>query len=110
MQAFNLQWVPDYPDPHAFVDLLFHSESQNNVSAYNNPEVDRLLEQARDSLDFDERIGIYRSAEDMVINDATWMPLWHSGDRFYLVKPYVQGFEPSPLMRPVLQNIHFTDN
>ena len=110
LQVFNLQWLPDYPDPHAFLDVLFNSESPNNVSSYENPEVDRLLAEARDSTDFEERIGLYRSAEEMVVNDAPWMPLWFSGDKLYLVKPYVKGFEPSPLIRPVLQNIHIADN
>ena len=109
LQAFNLQWVPDYPDPHAFLDILFHSESFNNANGYNNARVDRLLEEAGGTFDFEERMRLYAAAEQTVINDATWLPLWFSGDRLFLVKPNVKGFSPSPLIRPVLKDVQIVD-
>ena len=107
LQVFAIQWVPDYPDPHAFLDILFHSESFNNVNSYKNVEVDRLLETARNISDSAERLGLYQEAERAISEDATWLPLWFSGDRLYLVKPYVRGFNPSPLIRPILKDVFF---
>ena len=48
-------WIADYPDPENFLDLLFHSESNNNHTNYSNPEVDRLLEEARIERDRERR-------------------------------------------------------
>ena len=110
LQAFNLQWVPDYPEPHAFLDLLFHSESSNNVLGYSNPEVDTLLEEARRPLAFDERASLYRAAELAVLEDAVLLPLWFSGDRHFLVKPHVKGFNPSPLVGLGLKRIYIVVN
>ena len=107
LQVFLIQWVPDYPDPHAFLDILFHSESFNNVNSYKSVEVDGLLEAARNISDSAERFGIYQEAERTIAEDATWLPLWFSGDRLYLVKPYVRGFNPSPLIRPILKDVFF---
>ena len=44
---FTYGWIADYPDPHNFLDVLFHSSTENNQGGYNNAEVDSLLEQAR---------------------------------------------------------------
>ena len=44
---FTYGWIADYPDPHNFLDVLFHSSVENNAGGYSNAEVDSLLEQAR---------------------------------------------------------------
>ena len=46
-QMFTLAWSADYPDPQNFLDIMFHSQSDNNWMNYNNREVDSLLEAAR---------------------------------------------------------------
>ena len=46
-QMFDIGWIADYPDPENFLDILFYSESSNNHTNYNNPQVDALLVQAR---------------------------------------------------------------
>lgn len=89
-QMFSLGWIGDYPDPQNFVDLLFHSESAYNHGAYNNPELDALVEEARTEQDHERRLALYREAEALLVQDAAWIPLYHSGG-YYLVKPYVQN-------------------
>ena len=38
-QAYaGLGWQADYPDPEDFLDILFHSESENNQLGYSNLE------------------------------------------------------------------------
>ena len=46
-QMYEFGWIADYPDPQNFLDILFHSNSENNHINYSNPLVDALLEQAR---------------------------------------------------------------
>lgn len=89
-QMFSLGWIADYPDPQNFLDLLFHSESAYNHGAYSNPEVDALVEQARVEQGPEKRIELYREAEQILVEDAAWIPLYHSVG-YYLVKPHVQG-------------------
>ncbi|MBN1580484.1 MAG: peptide ABC transporter substrate-binding protein [Anaerolineae bacterium] len=88
-QMFSLGWIADYPDPQNFVDLLFHSNSAYNHSAYSNIELDALVEAARVEQDNEKRMQLYRQAEALLIEDAPWIPLYHSGG-YYLVKPYVK--------------------
>lgn len=88
-QMFSLGWIADYPDPQNFLDLLFHSTSAYNHGAYSNPKLDALVEEARVEQDADKRMALYREAEELLIQDAAWIPLYHSGG-YYLVKPYVK--------------------
>ena len=45
----------------------------------------------------------------MIIDDAPWVPLWYSGDRYMLVKPYVHDYILSPLYIPRLRYVYLTD-
>jgi oligopeptide transport system substrate-binding protein len=106
-QAFaGLGWEADYPDPQDFLDILFHTESEINHGAYSNLEVDRILEMARVETDINRRVELYRQAEEMVVNDAAWVPLWFTGDRYVLVKPHVEGYQVTPMIVPKLSQIY----
>jgi oligopeptide transport system substrate-binding protein len=92
---FDYGWVADFPDPENFLDVLFHSGVVNNPGGYSNPEVDRLLEEARVELDVEKRMGLYRRVEELLIEDAAAIPLWHDRE-YWLIKPYVKGFAINP--------------
>lgn len=90
LQMFILGWSADYPDPHNFLDIHFHSQSPGNNTGYSSPEVDKLLEEARVEKDHGRRMELYQKAEDLLLKDAPWVPLFHGID-YILVKPYVRG-------------------
>jgi ABC-type transport system substrate-binding protein len=106
-QMFETGWIADYPDPENFLDLLFHSKSSNNHGNYSNPEVDALLEQARTEPDQTSRFKLYNRIEQMILNDAPWIPLWHSRERYLLVKPSVHDYYLTPLIIPRLRYVYF---
>jgi oligopeptide transport system substrate-binding protein len=104
LQVFEIGWVADYPDAENFLDLLFHSESGENHTTYSNPEVDELLEMARVEGDIDSRLALYQEIEQTIVTEAPWLPLWF-GQNYYLVKPEVKGFIPSPMVIPMLKGV-----
>ena len=82
-----------------WVEEMFHSAlhpPNGNVRTwYDNPEVDELLEQARGEADEELRVSLYQQAEELIIEDATWLFVCH--DR--APKAYhnsVQGFVGAP--------------
>lgn len=103
-QMFSLGWVADYPDPENFLDVKLHSESPNNETGYSNPDVDALLEEARTETDQARRLELYQQAEQLIVDDAPWVTLYH-GQASYLVKPYVEGFEVPPFVIPNLRYV-----
>ena len=108
-QMFDIGWIADYPDPENFLDILFYSDSSNNHTNYNNPEVDALLEKARVETDETLRFSIYNDVEQTILDDAPWIPLWYSGERYLLVKPNVHDYLLTPLIIPKLRHVYLTD-
>ena len=108
-QMFDIGWIADYPDPENFLDILFYSDSSNNHTNYNNPEVDALLEKARVETDETLRFSLYNEVEQTILDDAPWIPLWYSGERYLLVKPNVHDYLLTPLIIPKLRHVYLTD-
>ena len=108
-QMFDIGWIADYPDPENFLDMLFHSESNNNHTHYSNPEVDELLVQARVETDTTRRFALYNEAEQMILDDAPWVPLWFDGESKLLVKPNVHDYLLPPLIIPRYRFVYITD-
>ena len=109
-QMFALAWSADYPDPQDFLDIMFHTDSANNWGNYNNPEVDSLLEKARVEPDQTARFQQYNLIEQLIVDDAPWVPLWHSTERKVLVKPEVKDYFLLPMTIPKLRHVYITDN
>ena len=108
-QMFDIGWIADYPDPENFLDILFHSESSNNHTHYSNPEVDELLMKARVETDETARYSLYNQAEQMILDDAPWVPLWFDGESKLLVKPNVHEYLLPPLIIPKLRFVYITE-
>ena len=104
LQAFEVGWIADYPDAENFLDMLFHCDSVENYTGYCNSSVDALLEQARVTSDVGSRMELYHSAEQATVQDAPCLPLWF-GQNYYLVKPYVKGFNPAPTIISSLKDV-----
>jgi len=103
-QMFSIGWIADYPDPQDFLDILFHSQSFDNNTEYSNAEVDRLLEQARIERDQEKRFEFYWQAEQIIMDEAPWVPLGH-GAEYWLTKPYVKGMIYPPVIIPKLKYV-----
>ena len=99
-------WQADYPDPQDFIDILFHSESKGNHGMYGNADVDKLLEEARTDQDPLSRFSKYNKAEQMIIDDAPWLPMWFDQEGMALINSRVKGFEFTPLIVPKLKNVY----
>ena len=90
------------PDPGLYNAL--HSGLPTNVTGYSNPEVDKLLDQARLTSSNDERKPLYDQALALYVQD---MPFWHTlhptfgyvySDRMGGVEVYEDGILRSDLM------------
>ena len=108
-QMFSLGWIADYPDPENFLDLLFHSENNNNHTNYSNPEVDRLLEEARTERDRARRFEIYNQVEQMILDDAPWVWTWYRGEGYALIKPEVSDYFMLQMSIPKYRYIYFNE-
>jgi oligopeptide transport system substrate-binding protein len=104
LQMFNAGWIMDYPDPEDILDLKFHSASSLNDVGYSNPAVDALLEEARVERDPAIRNDLYRQAEQLIIDDVAWIPLYFSQSHV-VVNAAVSGWFEPPMVIPRLRFI-----
>ncbi len=94
---FRQGWIADYPDPENFLTVLYHSRNvgaAGNSSRYRNPRLDRLFDEADAMPGGPARFKKYAEAEQIVLHEAVWIPLYHYTSRA-LIKPYVRGLERS---------------
>ena len=102
LQMFSSGWIMDYPDPEDLLDIKFNSESALNDQHYSNPAVDRLLNEARSDQDTEHRLNLYRQAEQMLIDDAAWLPLYFQLAH-QVVSEAVTGWCEPPMVVPRLR-------
>ncbi len=92
-------WNGDSIDPDNFLFTLFSSHNLNsnlshNYSKYSNETVDKLLVQARQTLDRDFRTKkIYRDIQELIHEDTPAVPLAHTAPM--TATQGIIGFEPS---------------
>ncbi len=92
-QMYSLAWVGiKSPDIYRYV---FHSSavppSGANRGRYNNPEVDKLIEQAEQAEGQQARVAAYRALQQQVFEDLPYVPLWYE-DHFYVARPDIRGY------------------
>ncbi|QDS33116.1 ABC transporter substrate-binding protein [Brevibacillus brevis] len=78
--------------------LIFEKSNSTSRTHYNNPELDVLLNKGRLEMNEQARLKIYEDAQEILVNDMPWVPLWVSetviatrGVKGFTVNPYTQG-------------------
>jgi peptide/nickel transport system substrate-binding protein/oligopeptide transport system substrate-binding protein len=97
--AFYMSWFGDYPDGENFLYPLFHSGnwgSGGNRARYKNEKVDAMLASALRIQDEKKRAEAYSLVNQIVVEEAPWLYLWHSNES-YLLGKNVAAIEFSPL-------------
>ncbi|SVA06854.1 uncharacterized protein METZ01_LOCUS59708 [marine metagenome] len=106
LQAWSgLSWQADYPDPQTFIDVLFRSNSAINYGGYANDQVDEYVVSAQTEQDATKRVKFYNDAEQIVVSEAAWLPLWWGVDSKALVKPWIKDYVFSSMTIPKFKNV-----
>ncbi|MEM2390387.1 MAG: ABC transporter substrate-binding protein, partial [Ignisphaera sp.] len=72
---YMVDWFPDYVDPDDWIVPLFTTHGLN-LDGYNNTVVNELSMKARQKLDPQERVEIYKQLQRIIIDDAPWAFLY----------------------------------
>lgn len=96
--------APEYPDPDSFLRL----NNWGNVTGWTNELFDKLVNQARELNEWDQRLAMYRQAEALLIEEVGLLPLIYS--RFHmLLKPRIKHYPLSPLTIPYWKDVVLED-
>ncbi|MBW2037992.1 MAG: ABC transporter substrate-binding protein [Deltaproteobacteria bacterium] len=93
-QVYSLRWI-GVVDPDIFY-YLFHSSSLPpngaNRGQYCNPEVDRLLEVSRRTVDKGRRKRLYSRIQKILAEDTVYTSLWYR-DNLVVIRKGFRGFQ-----------------
>ncbi|OMC82757.1 peptide ABC transporter substrate-binding protein [Viridibacillus sp. FSL H7-0596] len=87
-------WGPDYQDPMTYIEL-FETGAPYNQSNYSNSSVDKLIKEARVTVDSKKRWEILQQAEKLMLDDVAFAPTYQVGIS-RLTKPYVKNLYEHP--------------
>lgn len=87
-------------DPDGNIEPIFHTQGAFNYGRYENPEVDRLIEEGRQATDRAERTRIYQQLTEIINDDVAYVFTYFEPRSFAKADP-VHGFQVTPdgLMR-----------
>ncbi|ELY9421831.1 oligopeptide ABC transporter substrate-binding protein OppA [Cronobacter dublinensis] len=88
--VIRASWVGDYNEPSTFLSLLTSTHS-GNISRFNNPDYDKVLQQAAQETSAKARNDDYNSAERIIATQAPIAPIYqYTNGR--LIKPWLKGY------------------
>jgi peptide/nickel transport system substrate-binding protein/oligopeptide transport system substrate-binding protein len=99
LQLWAIGWIAEFTDPRDLTTLQFGQRSPYNTSNYGQnkssdtvqqQQVQKQLEQADVNNDVKNRFQMYNFAEQQLVNDVAWLPLWQN-ETARLLKTYVIG-------------------
>ena len=94
MPFFHMRWAADYLDAQNFLSTLLAGYGPENHVGYRNSAFDALCNQGDTSLDPEKRKQFYAQAEDIVLQDAPFIPIFFQQD-IELINPRVTGLRDS---------------
>ncbi|WP_078408442.1 ABC transporter substrate-binding protein [Priestia abyssalis] len=106
--SFLLGWTGDNGDADNFLYVLLDKDSigSNNYTYYQNDEVHDLFIQAQTEVDPAKRNELYQKAQEIIKDDAPWVPLVHSKPAL-AGKANITGFKAHPTGSDELGTVEF---
>ncbi|AOV09083.1 ABC transporter substrate-binding protein [Sporosarcina ureilytica] len=104
--AFMLGWTGDNGDPDNFLYVLLDEDNigSNNYTYFKNDETHELFIEAQTEVDEEKRIELYKKAQEILHEEAPWVPLAHSIPLLAGSKD-ITGFLPHPTGSDLLSNV-----
>ncbi|MBY0223028.1 MULTISPECIES: ABC transporter substrate-binding protein [Sporosarcina] len=106
--AFMLGWTGDNGDADNFLYVLLDEDNigSNNYTYFKNDETHKLFLEAQTEVDEDKRNELYKQAQEILHEEAPWVPLAHSIPLLGGVQE-LTGFVPHPTGSDLLSNVEF---
>lgn len=89
-QISRASWIGDYLDPNTFLEL-YVSNGGNNRTGWSNPRYDKLIAQAANTQNQQQRYAVFMEAEKILMNEMPIIPIY-TYSNVYLISPDVKGW------------------
>jgi len=107
-QMYQIAWGWTTGDPYQVFYQLFHSKSLWNLSAYINEDLDKLIDVAGVTVDWDKRMEIFNKAYKILYDDVVLVPILQY-QNIYASNKKVKGFFASPIELPFFDEVYIEE-
>jgi oligopeptide transport system substrate-binding protein len=107
-QVFRLSWTGDYNDAYTFLSVM-ESDNPSNLTGYNNPEYDVLMDKAALQSDPALRQVYLEEAEKLLLSEHPVIPLYFYVNK-NMVSPRVRGWGDNVLNYHYSQHLSLSDS
>ena len=90
------RWIADTGDPDNYLQPLFNYNNVTNFTRYNNPEVLELMNRAKEIMNPNKKMEVYKEMQEILVEDSPWISLYHPKVAL-VTKNNVSGVRVSPL-------------
>lgn len=96
-EMFLLGWSGTNGDPDYFLGSLLHGDAigGGNRTFYDNEDVNKLLDEAKVTIDQDKRAKLYKEAQELILDDSPMVTLVHSTP-VLATRDTVKNYVPHP--------------
>lgn len=110
VQMAGLSWGADYPEAQNFLQLFYgpNKPPGPNGANYQNPEFDRLYDQAASMQPSAERTALYRKMQDIVVDDCVWVVKYRRL-QYTLRQPWTHGYRYNDLSSKYFKYVRVDD-
>lgn len=106
LPIFRMGWGADYPDSNNFLDM-FVCNSGNNYPKMCNATYEKLLQQALQTQNKDERAKLYKKAEEILIQDEVAITPIFLENSLFMVSKNLTGFAANKMGEYRLADVRF---
>jgi ABC-type transport system substrate-binding protein len=96
IDLFISRWICDTGDMDNFLQPMFNPDNQTDFTGYNNPTVTEMMNKAREIVNPQKRLQMYKDTQKLIVNDVPWIFLYHP-QIGYVSREGVLGVRVSPL-------------
>ena len=90
------RWIADTGDPDNYLQPLFNYNNVTNFTRYNNPEVLELMNKAKEIMNPNKKMEVYKQMQEILVEDSPWISLYHPKVAL-VTKENISGVRISPL-------------
>jgi peptide/nickel transport system substrate-binding protein len=107
-QMYQLAWGWTTGDPYQVFYQLFHSSSVWDLSAFKDENLDKLIEEAGTTVDWNKRMELLNKAYKILYDDVSLIPILQYKN-IYAANKKVKGFFASPIELPFFVDVYIEE-
>lgn len=90
------RWISDTGDMDNFLQPMFNPANYTDFTGYNNSKVTEMMDKAKEIINPQKRIEMYKDIQKIIVEDTPWIYLYHP-QVGYVSREGVIGVRVSPL-------------